>query len=190
MALRILAAACVAWWFAPMAVAQAACDEWNTGTFFEKAAASDVTRCLAEFGADLKARDGNGWTPLHVAAAFGETPSVVAALLDAGADPRARDEHGRTPLHMVAWFSKTSAVVAALLDAGADLKARSKDGETPLHMAAWFSRTPSVVAALLDAGADPRAKNAKGKIPWDLIPDASTLKGTDVYWRLNEARFE
>ena len=51
MALRILAATCVVWWFAPTAVAQAACGEWNTRAFFEKAAALDVTRFLAEFGA-------------------------------------------------------------------------------------------------------------------------------------------
>ena len=55
MALKILAAVCVVWWFVPttVAVAQAACEEWNTRAFFEKAAASDVTRCLAGFGAEV-----------------------------------------------------------------------------------------------------------------------------------------
>ena len=75
-------------------------------------------------------------------------------------------------------------------DAGGDLKARDEDGRMPLHNAAALSKTPSVVTALLDAGADPRAKNAAGEISWGLIPDDSNLKETDVYWRLNQARFE
>ena len=80
-------------------------------------------------------------------------------------------------------------MVAVLLAAGADLEARAEGGATPLHEAARFSETPAVVAALLDAGADPAARDAEGRTPWDLIEDDSPLKGTDVYWRLNEARF-
>ena len=38
-----------------------------------------------------------GWTPLHLAAWFSTTPSVVAALLAAGADPAATDNAGKTP---------------------------------------------------------------------------------------------
>ncbi len=53
---------------------------------------------LAEAGADLDPADGRGgWTPLHLAAWFSTTPSVVAALLAAGADPAAKDDAGRTP---------------------------------------------------------------------------------------------
>ena len=94
-----------------------------------------------------------------------------------------------TPLHMAGGWSETPAVVAALLAAGADLEAQDEGGWMPLHYAAEGSETPAVVAALLDAGADPAAKDADGRIPWDLIEDDSPLKGTDVYWRLNEGRF-
>ena len=53
---------------------------------------------LAEAGAELNAPDGKGgWTPLHLAAWFSTTPSVVAALLAVGADPAARDDTGKTP---------------------------------------------------------------------------------------------
>ena len=120
---RILAAACVVWWFVPAtaAMAQADCDEWNTRAFFEKVAASGVTRCVAEFGAKTNVRDGHGTTPLHLAAGSSETPAALAALLDAGADPKARAEMRWTPLHMA----------AALLDAGANPGAKDAQGKIP-----------------------------------------------------------
>ena len=93
---------CALWLaLAGAATARVSCADWNTKAFFENAAAVDVSRCLSA-GADLEARDALGRTPLHVAAAFSETPSVIAALLDAGADPGARDALGRTPLHVAA----------------------------------------------------------------------------------------
>ena len=51
-------------------------------------------------------------------------------------------------------------------------------------------RTLAVVTAMLDAGADPGARTTAGKLPWDLIGDDPPLKGTPLYWRLNDARFE
>ena len=150
---------------------------------------SDVT-ALLEAGADLKARDENGWTPLHVAAASSENPGIVTALLEAGADLKARDENGWTPLHVAAASSENPGIVTALLEAGADLKARDQFGQTPLHMAAASSENPSIVAALLEAGSDPKARDQGGKTPGDMIPEDSPLRGTDVYWRLNDARFQ
>ena len=79
--------ACALWLaVASAALAGPSCGDWNTRVFFQRATAADVSRCL-EAGADLEAREANGWTPLHVA----------AALLDAGADPAARDAEGRIP---------------------------------------------------------------------------------------------
>ena len=155
------------------------------GADLEARADVEVVKVLLAAGADPNAR---GVTPLHGAARLSETPAVVKALLAAGADLEARDEHGLTPLHRAA-ISKTPAVVKALLAAGADPNARAKGGVTPLHMAARLSETPAVVKVLLDAGADASAKTNKGKLPVELIPDDSPLRGTDVYWRLNEGRY-
>ena len=92
--------------------------------------AADMTDYL-QSGADPKARDEGGRTPLHRAAESNENPAVIEALLDAGADLKARDKDGVTPLHVAAGLNKSPAIITALLDAGADLKARDKDGETP-----------------------------------------------------------
>ena len=202
--------------------AQADCADWNTGAFFEAAEISDVTRCL-QAGADPEAREENGYTPLHVAATFGNaeviavlagaganleardemgiTPlhaavipgnaEVIAALLQAGADLEARAESGITPLHVAAITrnAEVIAAIAALLQAGADLEAQAEGGGTPLHAAAARGNAETI-EALLQAGANPKALTATGKLPFDLIKDNEQLRGTDGYWKLNQARFE
>ena len=162
-----------------------------------------VVKVLVDAGADLEARDARGWTPLHAATIL--DPVVVKYLLDAGAAPNARDARGWTPLHAAVshgfnldWNSRTmepilawmeTGTVKLLVDAGADPNARAELGLTPLHVAARNNKNPLEVEALLDAGADPKAKADGGIIPVELIPDDSPLQGTDVYWRLNEARY-
>ena len=168
--------------------AQVGCDDWPTPAFFKAATAATVQDCLGA-GADPNARGVLGLTPLHRAALFSKTPEVVTALVNVGADPNARAALGFTPLHWAAAESQTPEVVTALVNAGADPNARDEDGFTPLHRAALFSKTPEVVTALVNAGADPNARTGDGRTPFELIPEDSPLKGTDVYWRLNEARF-
>ena len=165
-----------------------------------------VIKALVAAGAKLEARDEDGDTPLHWAAQYNENSAVIQALIDAGADPKVRDERGRTPLHWAALANKNPAVIKALVAAGAKLEARDEDGDTPLHWAAKYvhwafpdyveilgdddPHAGDAIEALLDAGADPMARNAAGETPWDLAKGNKALKGSDAYWRLNEARFE
>ena len=87
-------------------------------------------------GADVAARDEDGSTPLHSAAAGSGDPAVIKMLIEAGADPDARNESGATPLHAVAAGRHTnSEVVEALLEAGANPGARDEDGKTPFDYA-------------------------------------------------------
>ncbi|RDW84135.1 uncharacterized protein DSM5745_04461 [Aspergillus mulundensis] len=54
-------------------------------------------------GADVNAQDGNGMTPLLLAASsYRFFPHVLYALLDAGADVTVQDKSGQTALHYVA----------------------------------------------------------------------------------------
>ena len=191
--------------------AQVDCANWNTRDFFKAAEVSDVIRCL-EAGADPNERADRGWTPLH----FAGSAEAVTALLEAGADPMARSLHGGTPLHWATTneavtallqaganlearnengltplhWATTSEAVTALLQAGANLEARDEYNGTPLHRASELSKNPAVIKVMLDAGADTAARNAAGKTPWDLVQVNDALKGSDAYWRLNDARFK
>ena len=51
-------------------------------------------------------------------------------------------------------------------------------------------RDPNVVRILLDAGADPSLRDDRGDIAFDYMKENEALVGTDVYWRLNDLRFD
>ena len=73
--------------------------------------------------------------------------------------------------------------------------AQNARAQTPLHYAAdliWFRDVDdpgSAIDALLDAGADPSAEDEDSKTPWDLAKENDGLRGSDAYWRMNDARF-
>ena len=113
----------------------------------------------------------------------------MAALLDRGADLTARTQVGGTPLHGAAAFNDP-AVVALLLDRGTAVNARDNVGTTPLHEAARWNANPAVVALLLDRGADATLRDKRNRRPADYAKENKQLRGTDVYWRLNDAGYE
>ena len=57
-------------------------------------------------------------------------------------------------------------------------------------MATKLSKNPEVVELLIDAGADVNRKDYVGKTAWDYIKENEDLKGTDVYWKMNDLRFQ
>lgn len=121
-----------------------------------------TVRTLIEAGADLSARDKEGWTPVHCAAANGHA-DTLRALISAGAVVDCVDNHGLSPLREAAAAGHTNAVVT-LLSVGANPDAKCKQGYTPLHDSAWQGRVESV-RALLEVGADPRVKAVDGRTP-------------------------
>ena len=156
-----------------------------------------VATALLEVGADANARDErDGRTPLHLAAIIAMNPEVVAALVAGGANVNTRDESGWAALHLVAttgappgMTEMITGTIAALGAAGADMDARITQGWTALHLAALFSKTPAVITALIEAGADAGARNSAGQTPWDVAQGNATLRETDAWWQLNDARF-
>ena len=57
-------------------------------------------------GADVNAKDEEGWTPLHQA----ETKEIAELLISKGADIHAKDRNRVTPLHNAALFGRKEIV--------------------------------------------------------------------------------
>ena len=91
-------------------------------------------------------------TPLHLAALFKSSATVVSTLIEAGANVDALDSDQQSPLH---WASlENPAVVPVLIGAGCKVNLLDRWQQSPLLLAA-LSKDRSAVLALLQAGADP-----------------------------------
>ncbi len=134
---------------------------WGTKGFFANASPEKVRQALAA-GADPKAADHLGRTPLHLAAAAASDSAVIGILLEAGASVAARTVLSQTPLHLAAEGNDEAAISVALIEAGADVEAVGEQGSTPLRLAARGNE-PEVVQVLIDAGARPDAARGRGE---------------------------
>jgi len=102
-----------------------------------------LIRQLLTLGADVRATNRRGHTPLHCATRGGpgspgwdprEQVAAIAALIAAGADPNAFDGNGTPPLHR-AVRNRCAAAVGALLDGGADPRRKNGSGSTVKQLA-------------------------------------------------------
>jgi ankyrin repeat protein len=109
----------------------------------------------------------DGFTPLMLAAFFGQAP-VVRFLLEWGADAAAVS---RNTMRVMALHSAVAGrhveAAEALLAHGAPVNARQDGGYTPLHQAAQYGQAP-MIRLLLTYGADPSLTMNAGRTPADL----------------------
>lgn len=149
-------------------------------TIFEAAAVGEVARLaeLIDGGGDVDEHAADGFTPLQLAAFFGQA-EVVDVLLARGADVGTA---ARNPMRVQALHSAVAGpdsgvdratvarIARALVEAGADVDARQHGGFTPLHAAAANGHE-DVVRLLLDHGADPGATTDDGKTAADFAAE-------------------
>jgi hypothetical protein len=119
-----------------------------------------LVRLLLDRGADVNAKDNDGWTLLRWAAVE-ENEALVRLLLDRGADVNAKDKYGWTVLRWAA-AEENEALVRLLLNRGADVNAKDNDGRTALRRAVDEGHE-AMVRLLLDRGADVDAKDNDGE---------------------------
>jgi hypothetical protein len=137
---------------------------------FEASAIGDEVRLRSLLDGDaelVSVYSGDGWTALHLAAAFG-TPAAVSILLAGGAqvDAKSRNPQQNQPLHAVLALGKNAETIKLLLDHGAGVNAAQAGGFTPIFSAAIANRR-DLVELLLAHGANPQYKSDAGKTAAD-----------------------
>jgi ankyrin repeat protein len=125
------------------------------------------TALLRANSALVNAFSSDGFTPLHLAAYFGQA-DMARVLLAHGADPDAvsRNPMALRPLHSAA-ASRALGIATSLLAGGADVNAKQHGGWTPLHGAAGNGDL-SMTELLVARSADLTILSDDGRSPLDL----------------------
>uniref|UniRef100_A0A670YID4 VPS9 domain-containing protein n=1 Tax=Pseudonaja textilis TaxID=8673 RepID=A0A670YID4_PSETE len=89
-------------------------------------------------------RDDQGFTPLHVAAIYGQAP-LIDLLVSKGAVVTATDYHGSTPLHLACQKGYQN-VTLLLLHYKSSTEAQDNNGNTALHLACIYGHEDCVKA--------------------------------------------
>ena len=128
----------------------------------------DQVQKLIDAGADVNARDENGWTPLFYAATIRETNTMLELLVSHGAEVKATDKLGKTALFPAVW-DKCLDNITYLINHGLDVKAADVEGDTALH---WVTSgnndsedCANTVNILIANGADVNVPDNSGNTP-------------------------
>jgi ankyrin repeat protein len=136
-----------------------------------------VAKLLIAHGADPRATNERGETPLHTAARHGLV-EMAKLLIASGAPVDATDKDGQTPLHQAAWMGHAD-MAALLIAHGAAAGRKDATGLTPLHWLAHGrhgfepeSDAARTIKVLLAHGAKIDEADREGRTPfWHAMGD-------------------
>lgn len=116
----------------------------------------EIFQSLLNASANIGAKDHEGNTLLHCAAAKGDIETVRAILLTRSSHDMARTKNkkGYTPLHCTIGALHSERVIRLLISSGANINCQGKDGRTALHLAAGIGGDISSLNLLIQNGAN------------------------------------
>lgn len=162
----------------------------NNQNLLHLAGSKEMAELLIAKGADIKAKDALGFTPLHFAAAS-DRIEVAQTLIAKGVDINAQselsfdmwtpfwsyksvmslhfDRRGTTPL----FFARSPEMAKFLIAKGANVNVKNKNGSTPLHI----TQSKAIAQILLAAGTKINIKeeNARNGKRTTLLHNASKI---------------
>lgn len=126
----------------------------------------------------LNSYSHDGWTPLHLAAFFGQA-DAVRLLIGRRADIHARSRNSmeNTPLHAAVASGQRKAA-GILIQNGADVNAVAR-GWAPLHLAAQNGNT-EIIRLLLTAGAEVTPQREGRPAPLAMAAEQGHTLATDL----------
>ena len=138
----------------------------------------DVIRNLLNNEADVHVRDQKGLTPLHLAAAKGQT-EVVDLLISHQAEVDIQTFNGVTPLHFAAGHGYKE-IIELLISHRAKVDIQAQNGSTPLHFAVALGAAAlgqeKVVELLKNLGASLDICNHENKTACDIAKEKGYTK--------------
>ena len=135
-------------------------NNWGTTPLMEAASRGrpKTVGLLINRGAQVKAVDRAGNTPLHYAAkGFEDDRQISLSLINGGADVNATNAEGNTPL-IIACRNSYANIVSAVLMAKPEINMKNSQGWTALMEAAKAGNL-AILQMLLESGADPNQVN-------------------------------
>jgi len=130
---------------------------------------------IVEKGESIGSFDSQGWSPLHTAAARGET-EILRYLLSRQPDIEVRGHqlNEDTPLSLAAECGQAESI-RILLQHGANIHTRNRCDYTPIMVAA-YERRDEAIKALLEGGAKANDEAGLGGTPLLLTSGAGTWR--------------
>ncbi len=145
----------------------------NLLQLFQSGNTTGLLKIFKEDPQQMKADLGNGMTPLHYAAYFGDV-SVFDYLMQNGGNLNTLDQRGLTPV----WFTVSGqrpVMLRKLIAMGADLSIKNAEGDNLLFRAIT-ARNPELVQILLDNGFDALQPNGYNMTPIEYAANANSAE--------------